>query len=384
MFGAQSNCSTPSPVSGAANFPEVNTGSGDRDSREQTWMPNGWDRTMSWTAWSSGSTSTMATGTRTNSTGTGAGNDAGMYGSDTGEDTGQDTTPGYGTESDTKIGSVGVYVGVHDPESRLKMMPAYCTTASQGRLALAGLRAVHVPDSFADASTTDFTLPYPVIVAAFNGSWWDAAQIYRRWALQSAQWTRRGSLSTRSDVPAWVLRAPLWIKLEGVSSVTASTVNAFQTLLGDSDVEKTITDLGVHWYQWNKEAFDTHYPIYTARDGFAAAVSQIQKSAGGVIARVVPYTNGRLWDPAGPLPHEPAAQSTCNGRNGSAYREVYGSGVVFSVMNPASTYMRQEWSSVVGNITNRYNLSGIYSDQISCSHSQVRRDICLFYHSATA
>ena len=32
-------------------------------------------------------------------------------------------------------------------------------------------------------------------------------QIYRDWALSKARWTRRGNLSARADVPAWLLRA---------------------------------------------------------------------------------------------------------------------------------------------------------------------------------
>jgi hypothetical protein len=41
----------------------------------------------------------------------------------------------------------------------------------------------HVPNSFADGSSTDFTVAYPVVVAGFTGGWWDAAQIYRKWVL---------------------------------------------------------------------------------------------------------------------------------------------------------------------------------------------------------
>lgn len=96
----------------------------------------------------------------------------------------------------------------------------------------------------------------------------------------------------------------------------------------------------------------------TPKEGFAEAVSQLQQNFGGVTARVVPYTNGRLWDPAGPLPNEPASQSTCNSRNGTAYHETYGSGVRFDVMNPASVYMQDEWSTVVGTIAVNNNVSG--------------------------
>ena len=243
------------------------------------------------------------------------------------------------------------------------------------------LRAIHVPDSFADASTNDFKIPYEVVLAAVRGGWWEAAQMYRDWALHSADWTQQGNLSTRTDVPSWLLRAPLWIRLSGNDPAANSTielVNGIKEQLqpkqgsgedGGGSAAATVTDLGVHWYSWNTEHFDSQYPIYNAKPGFAAAVAAMQSPHAGVTARVVPYTNGRIWDPSGPLRAAPA-KAVCKARNGSAYHEVYGSGVDFSVMDPGSEFMRDEWSTAVGNISRDFNTSGVYSDQISCSHAE--------------
>lgn len=76
-------------------------------------MPNGWERTMSYTAWT-----------------------------------------GDTAESGDRI---GLYVGSHDPESRLKMMPVYCSGTADARVA--GLRAIHIPNTFGDGSDADFVLP---------------------------------------------------------------------------------------------------------------------------------------------------------------------------------------------------------------------------------
>jgi hypothetical protein len=43
-------------------------------------------------------------------------------------------------------------------------------------------------------------------------------------------------------------------------------------------------------------------------------------------------------------------------------------------MNPASKFMQDEWSTAVGNITTKYDTSGVYSDQISCSHAEACYD----------
>ena len=102
-------------------------------------------------------------------------------------------------------GAVGLYVGAHDPWSRLKFMPAACLPLGATSFTNAGLRAVHLPTSFNDASTAAFEIPYPVVVAAFKGGWWDAAQMYRTWALQGAHWTRKGKLSAQR-IPRWLSR----------------------------------------------------------------------------------------------------------------------------------------------------------------------------------
>ena len=183
---------------------------------------------------------------------------------------------------------------VHDPHSRLKMIPVGPLQVFNG---LSGnLRAVHVPDSFDDSSTDSFSLPYEVVLQAFRGGWWEAAQIYRDWVLDEADWTRKGNLSERADVPAWLLRSPLWLKLQGNDPEAESTfaiVDGVRELLGSGD--SAVTDIGLHWYSWNKEEFDSHYPVYTAKDGFGEAVARLQKAHVGITTRVVPYTNGRIW-----------------------------------------------------------------------------------------
>lgn len=46
---------------------------------------------------------------------------------------------------------------------------------------------------------------------------WDAAMIYRAWALSDAVWTKAGNLTQRvatdSSYPSWLLQAPLWTQM---------------------------------------------------------------------------------------------------------------------------------------------------------------------------
>ena len=63
------------------------------------------------------------------------------------------------------------------------------------------LDAHHIPE-FGPA--LKLTLPYAVALGVFHGDWYSASQIYRRWALNQ-EWTSLGNLSTRTDVPAWLM-----------------------------------------------------------------------------------------------------------------------------------------------------------------------------------
>lgn len=97
----------------------------------------------------------------------------------------------------------------------------------------------------------------------------------------------------------------------------------------------------------------------------------MQQPHAGVTARIVPYTNGRIWDPTDGLD---LSAATCNGRNGTGYHEEYNSGVRFTVMDPAKPLMQATWSDAVGDIATRYNTSGVYTDQVSCSHAEACYD----------
>jgi hypothetical protein len=48
----------------------------------------------------------------------------------------------------------------------------------------------------------DVQVPYPVVLGVFHGDWYDAADLYRSWALQQP-WAQAGPLATRADVPDW-------------------------------------------------------------------------------------------------------------------------------------------------------------------------------------
>eukprot|EP01048_Picozoa_sp_COSAG05_P010562 COSAG05_NODE_937_length_6525_cov_6.136632_8_plen_451_part_00 len=158
---------------------------------------------------------------------------------------------------------LGFYLGSHDPLARVQNFDAqgrYPTAAAAGVVGggpdggiPAGFRWVHLNDNLRENSTAHWELDYPVVLAAVDGDWWDAAQIHREWAVAEAIWTANGTTAQRAArgaVPTWFLDTPLWV--EGTSA--GSTVGYWCTVL-----QKTLglADLGVFWPFWNTEEFDS-------------------------------------------------------------------------------------------------------------------------------
>ncbi|MBE6399731.1 MAG: LamG domain-containing protein [Lentisphaerae bacterium] len=53
------------------------------------------------------------------------------------------------------------------------------------------------------AVSRQFVSQYPVYSEIIPGDWYDAAKVYRRWAVKQS-WSRKGTLDKRTDLPKWV------------------------------------------------------------------------------------------------------------------------------------------------------------------------------------
>lgn len=67
-------------------------------------------------------------------------------------------------------------------------------------------KVAHFPPNITFAEES-YWLPYDCAIGPFDGDWYDAAQIYRKWALAQS-WCNKGPLLTRTDVPKWYKEAP--------------------------------------------------------------------------------------------------------------------------------------------------------------------------------
>ena len=302
--------------------------------------------------------------------------------------------------SESYIGSgdddvFGVYVAAHDPKASSKGFG--CQVSSTGTHANFEIQAI-VPN--AGEGGINYEPNWPIVISVFENDWWDAAQIYRRWALKSADWTKQGSMAERMDqIPSWAFDLTTWINTHWQQN------DIFNITGGDPEVVynrvKAISErfglgknqLGLHWYEWDTLGyvkgsnysncsseitcgFDTHYPEYfPVRSKFQEKLKDIQ--ALGV--RVAPYINGRIFDQdtkswvakGGEAKHA-AAKSTPAILNSSSkslllYNESYGSKAVFAVMCPHTKYWQNTIADVVDRIVNNYKTDGVYIDQIAAA-----------------
>jgi hypothetical protein len=101
----------------------------------------------------------------------------------------------------TTTGAMALYLGTHDPDGHLKfLVSSGSPVGAPEEVSGALLRAVHVPASQLDSSAANWSLEYPVVLATAEGGWWDAAQIYREWALTRSSWAVTGTLEDQIKV----------------------------------------------------------------------------------------------------------------------------------------------------------------------------------------
>lgn len=91
----------------------------------------------------------------------------------------------------------------------------------------------------------DYTSTYPVALATYAGDWWDAARMYREWALQQ-KWCQAGPIRDRADAADWVRDADIWVRGDA-RRYTAELADSYTNQLQDALGVETV---GVQFYGW--------------------------------------------------------------------------------------------------------------------------------------
>ncbi|MFB3788017.1 MAG: DUF6259 domain-containing protein [bacterium] len=247
-------------------------------------------------------------------------------------------------------GETGVYLGVHEsagfPFTFLVGKPPHQPAASLG--------VRHTVENAGKA--TRCQLPYTVTTALFPGDWYESARIYRAGAVKSP-WGGIPTLAERKDIPQWLSDTDLWYIGACEDEASANQVIAFAQYFQ--------VPVSAHIYQWHRIPFDDHYPEYfPAKPGFKSAVEKVQQAG----IAVMPYINGRLWDPATESWKNQKAETACAiNEKGEKYVEVYGSKVPLSPMCPFTELWKTTVTNLVDRLLNEVGVKAVYIDQISAA-----------------
>jgi hypothetical protein len=219
----------------------------------------------------------------------------------------------------------------------------------------------YVPDMGVPDNT--FRSPAPTVARPFRGDWFDAAQLYRAWAENSADWWPRETRWSRPDTPQWMREVCVWACTGGASGECVQKVKDFAAFMG--------VPTAFHWYSWHQIPFDVEYPHYfPTRPGMAEGVRELQ--AAGV--RVMPYINGRLWDTALQDFKDSAIAAATKDADGKPYIEEYGSGAKLAPMCPTQRLWQEKVQEIVLRLVTEVGVDGVYIDQIGAAAPRLCMD----------
>ena len=194
---------------------------------------------------------------------------------------------GRGMQFRALIGSgLGFYIAREDGTAARKTF-AWTPETNAGSI---DLTVVHpVLNWAADEPVRQYSLPGDAVLGPFAGDWFDAAQIYRKWAV-TAPWCRKGPIYQRRDFPQWLAKAP-YFTIGYIGNETQ-----IQTEIDKHDfygVPISIVHAYDHFPQRHQDdGYPEYFPPKLGFENFRRTVKELQDK--GIM--VVPYINGKLWD----------------------------------------------------------------------------------------
>lgn len=207
-----------------------------------------------------------------------------------------------------------------------------------------------------DHTAGRFSVPWTTVTGRHPADWGATAIAWYRPFALSTEWGSQ-SLDQR-DIPDWMLHKDLWLRAKEVNDTTVAAVHKAIDYFGE--------DIAFHWYFWHHHAYDSHYPDYFPADPrFAPIVKGVRDRN----CQVMPYINGRLWDPStdsyGP---RNGKEASVRRPDGNLYTEIYPTSLVpNSVTCPASPIWHDIILELADRIQDELGTNGLYIDQIAAA-----------------
>ena len=226
--------------------------------------------------------------------------------------------------------NTGLYFADEDPQANRKSISlsaesdagSLVLTITRPVLGWGGKKPVKTYASSGDA-----------VIGPFRGDWYDATQLYRKWAL-TAPWTAKGPIHARnngSDIPKWLSDA-IYFTVPNLRTSERVDLEIYrQSVLGPGGV--------AHVYNYylsptHDDLYPDLFPNRFGSEGFRKLIQGFHERG----MRLFPYVNGFVWD------EDSESYRTLHGEKGQVMRSdgslnrgnSYGGGTWLAGMCPAS------------------------------------------------
>ena len=189
-----------------------------------------------------------------------------------------------------------------------------------------------------------------------TGDWFDAAQIYRKFAL-TAKWTQRGPLEAGRKTPLWYQNTPIVaLRLHRGAGYELEDLIEEQRFFN--------VPIVVHYYMWHKNAFDADFPyFFPTVPGFRQEIETLRKHD----IHVMPYVNPYSADIGLPEWDQGLKSSAMRmTEEGDLPLSTWSQGHTFSGMCPAAPMWRR-MSSLLSMRMYEMGIKALYFDEVPCS-----------------
>ena len=245
----------------------------------------------------------------------------------------------------------GLYFGEEDPDANRKDL-IFLPEKDSGTLEFTIKKAVL--GRCGPELVKEYASPGDVVLGPFQGDWYDAARLYRKWAV-TAPWCAKGTIDKRADYPKWLAESPFWSIGYPYSRYAVQT---------EIDEAEAFGVPGVsHAYNWwfqphQDDGYPDYFPPRLGSEGFKKAVRDMQRGN----MRVVPYLNGLLWDKGNESYRRYDIQSQSLRGAGGGELGMTWAGNRFAMICPYSQLWRDKLTEVSVELVDRYGVDGIYFD----------------------
>lgn len=271
----------------------------------------------------------------------------------------------------------GFYYSVHDKDGSYKEF--YVASTQKGDVRFSSR---FYAEEYGKAKNTN-ALPGKMVWQAFEGDWYDAANIYRSFVKKDAYWFKE---EENPKSPEWMSEVPLWL-MDWVpydpdsGEILPTNLRQDKDVVGENDwyenpikIQKALgTPIAYHVYNWHSIPFNNDYPHFMpARKRFTDGLKEMKKYD----IKVMPYINALLWDTRDKgcedyMFTKVAKKGAVKKENGEVQlltyesREKDGKRVMLAPMCPSYKPWREFLVNLTSEMFEKLDIDAIYLDQIS-------------------